>query len=500
MSLLSSVYLIISIGSLMCLWFVVNQTKDRGNAYYVLSFACAFVGSIGYFFATVYTTAEGLLLATKLTYLDGIFLPTFLFMCMLQICNIKIKRRYILCLLLIDVEILFSVFLSEFSNWHYISVEVIQKNGMYFLEKEYGPHHAFYVGYLIVQSLLPFAVIFWAFTNKKKISWIYTIELGLLEFVTIFVYVFELIVDLDAELLPFAILFDEICILLILRRMNYFDVTMANVTLSQIKVDGYAVLNTRLHLVSCDDNARKYFPELADVDIDSSVTQPFLRKEFEKWILQSKSEPVMPKVFNRNGTDIRVMVHPFYNDRKTKHKGYVLEVTDDTVNQEHIRHLNEILNTDALTCIENRYAFENRWNELVESPLSDDFVIVAADLNGLKTINDNKGHVAGDILIKGAAEIMKKTFGPYGRVYRTGGDEFAALIETDDLPSLAASFAENMNAWNHPDIGKIFISAGYAGKREFPDYSPDALQKLADKRMYASKQEYYRKNHIDRRR
>lgn len=500
MNLISSLYLAITICSLFCLWFVVEQTKDRSNGYYVLSFACAFIGSVGYYFAAVCTTADGVLLATKLTYLDGIFLPTFLLLCMLQICNIKIKRRYIIILLIIDIEILFSVFSTEFTHWHYRSYELVERNGMFILEKEYGPHHTFYVIYLAVQSLIPFAAIIWAFSQKKKTSWIYTIQLGLLEFVTILMYILERIINLNIELLPFAILFDEICILLILHRMNYFDVTRANVMLSQIRTDGYAVLNTRLHLVSCDDNARKYFPELEDVDIDSSITQTFLRSEFEEWILQSRNEPVFPKFFNRAGTDLRVMVHPFYNDRKTRHKGYVLEITDDTVNQEHIRHLNSILVTDALTGIENRYAFEKKWNDSVENPLNDRFVVVSADLNGLKAINDSKGHVAGDMLIKGAAEVMKKTFGPYGNVYRTGGDEFAALVETDDVASLAAAFKENMTAWKNPDIGTLNISVGYAGKREFPGYSPDELQKLADKRMYDDKKEYYRKNNIDRRR
>ena len=63
---------------------------------------------------------------------------------------------------------------------------------------------------------------------------------------------------------------------------------------------------------------------------------------------------------------------------------------------------------------------------------SDDFVFVSLDVNGLKTINDTQGHAAGDELIKAAASCMKKCIGSYGRVYRTGGDEFIALINTSD--------------------------------------------------------------------
>lgn len=53
-------------------------------------------------------------------------------------------------------------------------------------------------------------------------------------------------------------------------------------------------------------------------------------------------------------------------------------------------------------------------------------------MNGLKTVNDTKGHAAGDELIKGAADCLALSVGNKGKVYRTGGDEFMAVVHSDD--------------------------------------------------------------------
>lgn len=58
----------------------------------------------------------------------------------------------------------------------------------------------------------------------------------------------------------------------------------------------------------------------------------------------------------------------------------------------------------------------------------DDFVYASIDVNGLKIVNDEIGHAAGDELIKGAAKCMKEVIGSYGKVYRTGGDEFVSIF------------------------------------------------------------------------
>ena len=53
------------------------------------------------------------------------------------------------------------------------------------------------------------------------------------------------------------------------------------------------------------------------------------------------------------------------------------------------------------------------------------------DINGLKEMNDNRGHLARDDLTREVAAIIRDILGKSGECYRIGGDEFAAIIPGD---------------------------------------------------------------------
>lgn len=160
-----------------------------------------------------------------------------------------------------------------------------------------------------------------------------------------------------------------------------------------------------------------------------------------------------------------------------------------------------ISTTDELTGLLNRRAYESYIRKLEEQSLSANFVYVAADVNGLKNINDIKGHLAGDELIKGAAACLKLGFGDYGKVYRTGGDEFVAIIEAEEkeLASLQAKVEKIIAEWKGELVKELAISFGYASVKEFPELSVIMLAQIADDRMYQNKNQYYISHGIDRR-
>ena len=155
--------------------------------------------------------------------------------------------------------------------------------------------------------------------------------------------------------------------------------------------------------------------------------------------------------------------------------------------------------TDELTKILNRRCYDEELQKL-EIQLPENLVVISADVNNLKQLNDTKGHAAGDELICAAATVLTETFKEYGNVFRTGGDEFVAFIQTDDINSLEQQVTKRMKEWKGDAIDSIQISIGYASKKENPSMNIKQLCKLADSQMYKTKAEFYKNSGIERRR
>lgn len=156
---------------------------------------------------------------------------------------------------------------------------------------------------------------------------------------------------------------------------------------------------------------------------------------------------------------------------------------------------------DIMTALFNRRAYEDHVKELEEASLDENLVYVSMDVNGLKAINDDLGHDAGDELIKGAAFCMKKCFGPYGKVYRHGGDEFSAIlfIKPFEIEKVFQRFERILEDWHGELVREVAVSYGYVTVKEMGQVPIIELEKIADKRMYENKTLYYARKGIDRR-
>ncbi len=73
----------------------------------------------------------------------------------------------------------------------------------------------------------------------------------------------------------------------------------------------------------------------------------------------------------------------------------------------------------------NKRSFNKYKNNVEEEKVS----LIVFDVNDFKLINDTYGHSEGDRILTEVAKILKEYYQEYGRVYRIGGDEFAAIIE-----------------------------------------------------------------------
>lgn len=164
--------------------------------------------------------------------------------------------------------------------------------------------------------------------------------------------------------------------------------------------------------------------------------------------------------------------------------------------------LDEEVHEDILTGIYNRHAYEEVLSRYETAPLPGDLVIFSIDVNGLKEANDSEGHKAGDEVLILSARCMSQVFKGYGDCYRIGGDEFAAIIHTDQdtVSRLIESLRKNAASTIRTDGQPISFAIGAACGCERSDYNLRELSTLADRRMYQDKDRYYSMKEHDRRR
>ena len=122
--------------------------------------------------------------------------------------------------------------------------------------------------------------------------------------------------------------------------------------------------------------------------------------------------------------------------------------------------------TDDLTGLLNRRGFfvEAEAELARRRRDGEDSLVLYADLNGLKTINDEGGHEAGDTAIARAAGVLSSELGPEAVVGRIGGDEFAALVPATRrialgaLPGLSVGIVESPGA-DRRSIDELLLRA-----------------------------------------
>ena len=164
-------------------------------------------------------------------------------------------------------------------------------------------------------------------------------------------------------------------------------------------------------------------------------------------------------------------------------------------------HLIRIAMTDELTMVHNRRSYDEAVAAIQEGvePIDPELAIFSVDLNGLKEVNDELGHIAGDELIKATASCLMMAAGTNGKVFRTGGDEFMMIVTTPDCEQFREEIERIASEWNCEPAPALSFSIGYAAvsEQETPDLVK--LEKLADQRMYDEKSRYYSSSGKDRR-
>lgn len=166
---------------------------------------------------------------------------------------------------------------------------------------------------------------------------------------------------------------------------------------------------------------------------------------------------------------------------------YCIDITE-------LKLLRDMAIKDELTGLFNRRGLLELAKEHYEAALAakEHFIILYADLDNLKKINDEYGHHAGDLALKSAAGVLKTVFRDYDIVSRFGGDEFLVLAVDkgpEDFASIQALIESAFAKFNQKSNLEFDLSLSL-GLSSFNHNNPMGFEELvqaADSKLYQRK-------------
>ncbi len=177
----------------------------------------------------------------------------------------------------------------------------------------------------------------------------------------------------------------------------------------------------------------------------------------------------------------------------------ITQLDDDSDDLEDMRreldNYKRMANTDALTGLNNRRAFDLRLEALFQSAHALERTgLVIGDIDHFKKFNDTFGHPVGDLVLRGVAGVFESNLRGNTFIARTGGEEFGFIIEGANREIVfniaervcrAVEKAEIMDPQDGKVYGPVTISMGLCMAADAAD--PETLYQKSDAALYAAK-------------
>lgn len=259
-------------------------------------------------------------------------------------------------------------------------------------------------------------------------------------------------------------------------------------------------------------DATKFLGQLIELRNELAETSPFPWSNIGEWASKAipiikVSLPVFYEDFQRHLEPPkapqlpRVGGNDAFNRQMAAQEALSYKASALSAKQRLLNFLDSILKTattaapgelDDFGILYRKDVFERDLKRLSEeaSRNGDPLVLVMADLDHFKQVNDTHGHPKGDEVMKEWFEIIKRKVKGKGEAYRWGGDEVAILLPNysiEEALPLAEAIRQNVEV---SDISREFGVTGSLGVACMPLNAVDgkSLKEAADQALYKAKE------------
>lgn len=328
----------------VALWLLLTDVKKSLNQNLMIFIMV--LANIGYLMFSLSTNLQEALLANKIVYIGGCFLPLLYFLTVCEVCHFHINKKIQFVLIIIQSLLLFFVFTSGFNGIYYKSAEFIIHDDYVQLVKEYGPTHILYPITLYCYLVAAIVISVLTIIKKNTVNKLELAEMLLCSGLAALWYLLHRVFGFNFDTMPLAYIILMSGTILPLYHSNLYTADEnKNIVKEQIDKVGFITFNKKFHYMSCNTTAATVFPELNKCTIGIQITEcsdPLKNilinlKEYDQKLSSSKDNTVHKHTnlmsFKIDDRYYEIEIHTvnnFYN----KIVGYTIQFSDVT---EHYR-------------------------------------------------------------------------------------------------------------------------------------------------------------------
>ena len=298
----------------------------------------------GYFALAMSRTLEEALLANKLIYLGGMFMPMIFFLAVCEVSSIEVPRW--LRLLMYGGQIIaYGVVCTiGYTKLYYVSATLIVDDGYgYLTDKVYGPGHVLYpvtmFGYLFASA----GVLVYSMRRRNRVSLKNTLILVAAMAITSVSFVVERLFHFKWEIMPaiYNMIIVVLTIIMYEAKIYLVDGSMDR-RLSRYSKVGCITLNRKLHFMGCNDFAIQIFPELKEYYLDypmpqdGSVLSDRIMLKLRMLLENGETRSVESSIVEIGENYYEYYVKPILSDGGRWH-GFILVIADVTDRQKYLK-------------------------------------------------------------------------------------------------------------------------------------------------------------------
>jgi len=477
---------------------MISKGKSKHiKVFSALSF-CVSLYLFGYLLELNSSSLEQMIFWNQIQYFGLPFFPVlWLIMAMFYTNKINVHKKWTLGLLC-TIPILTFLFriTNSFHNLIYSSMQLKQLHNFSILHLERGYWFFVQSGYISICLILTTMVFYWKY---KKSTHVDHLKFRVLLVASIIAYVGLILVIIDYMGLgiDYSALTMPISLILIMYAILKYDFlevkTLARETIFENSSDGMMLLDMNYLIMDYNRAAQQFFSAL-NISLHNCNFEDILGNQKEM-IYIFKSETPQDFKFYQGGQErffeISTSIIRDFNGRST---GILIFIRDITENKKMQKKLEILAIMDELSGLYNRRQFVKLTQREFEQTRRQNnmFSVLMIDIDNFKSINDAKGHAAGDAVIRKIGKIMNDSFRKTDFCGRLGGEEFAVTLPNtcvDDAKLVAEQFRKKIEETQvaYDNVGINFsVSIGVASYFREAQIV-DEILKCADEAMYESK-------------